>query len=321
MAYQITPQWQAVSVLTGYAIGQQLSIQNAGRAGDLIELIISDTEPATTDRSYVVRSLDPVYRVSGQTQEVWVRYVRYDLNGTITPEPARRCLANITDNEQIAESSALPVAVYTEDGPAQRIKVSTVTRQELQIVRAQFFVGSSKRIAVPINDTHYSVLIAPADKYLVIEDVIQTLSFTAVTDGIYKMEMCAYVDGSATSSFTYTPASPLPIGRPMISSSINSFPTSTVDVGVIASAIGDPEYPLTYNEFYIDSGGNRNTLSQTLHDFFSKNRQVVLAPNGVALVRVTTTGTATGTADIGTTFFTSEISIEDAPKLLGIIPS
>ena len=201
----------------------------------------------------------------------------------------------------------------------RRFKVSTATRQELQISRGSFFVGSTERLAIPVNDTYYTVVKAPADKYLVIEDVLQELGFAAVTDGKYNLKMDAYVKGSVTSTFSYISNVVTPIGRAMISSSINDFPASTIDSGVTGVVLtGDPEYSLTFHEFYIDVGGNRNTINSVTSSFFEKGRQIILAPNGSALVRAVTSGDAVGSADIRTTFFTSEISIEDAPALLGI---
>ena len=311
MILSIGNQWEALSGLTGITIGDQFYMQNAGRAGDLIEVIINTNQPTVNDRGAPLRQFDPIYRVSDQTTEVWVRAIKYTLQGGVLPEDKYKCLLDVTQSPSVSSTSALPDSIYTAPDQTRRLKVSTATREELQITRGEFFVGNSTRLAIPTGNIHYSAIIAPSDKFLVIEDVIQELSFTAVTDGTFVMEMSAFVDGSVTSSFSYTPLSPTPIGRAMISSSINTFPDSTVDIGVTASSTGNPEYPLTFNEFYIDTGGNRNTLNQSTHDFFAKGRQLVLAPNGIALVRAQTTGNATGTADIRTTFFTSEIAVID----------
>lgn len=208
----------------------------------------------------------------------------------------------------------------SEEIDSRRFKVSTVTRQETQIVRGEFFVGSTTRQGILVNDTYYTIVKAPANKFLVIEDVLQELSFASITDGQYQLIMDAFIDGSVSSSYVYTPVAPTPIGRAMISSSINNFPTSTIQSGVTATPTGDPEYPLTFHEFYIDNGGNRNTLANVTSSFFEKGRQLILAPNGEALVRARTLGDAIGSADIRTTFFTSEISLEEAPTLLGINP-
>lgn len=125
MAYLIDKDWIAASSLTGIPIGESLSIQNAGRAGDLVELILSSSVPELSDRGYAVRSIDPLYRISGQSVELWIRYIRYDLTGTITPKPLRKCTVNIMDNEQISEACALPVDIYIGEGYSKRIKTSS----------------------------------------------------------------------------------------------------------------------------------------------------------------------------------------------------
>lgn len=109
MAYLLKGEWESISVIAGYPVGASVYIQNSGRAGDIVEIIISSGKPDDTARGWAIRSLDPSFRVSGQDFDVWVRYIRYDIAGTIIPEPARRCLTNISDNEQITQASTFPV--------------------------------------------------------------------------------------------------------------------------------------------------------------------------------------------------------------------
>ncbi len=202
----------------------------------------------------------------------------------------------------------------------RRFKVSTATRQELQIASGEFFTGFSQRLNVaasPAGTVYYSVF-KTAGKYAVIEDVTQAVDFSEVTDGHYNHKLQGFVLGSATSSFTYTPSNPLPAGRALSTEFINTFPVATIDLGVAASATGSPEYNLFETTFYIDTGGNRNTVSQSGSDFFTKGRQILIAPNSTVLIKSTTTGDATGSANITTSFFFSEISVDDAPTLLGI---
>jgi len=313
--------WTDLNSLTSSPIGSEFTLQNTGVPADLIEVHLGATLPAETIKGYFLDQIKETYRVTpASSQNIYLRYTRLDNSEAYSRKGS--VYWQLTAELSIIPVNAQPQDLYTEPAAyTRRTKVSTVTRQEIQITRGEFFVGTNERAAVPINDDHYSVIIAPSDKYLVIEDVIQDLSFSAVTDGIYVQEMVAYIEGSVTSSFTYTPSSPQPIGRAMISSAINSFPDSTVDIGITAAATGDPEYRLTFNEFYIDLSGNRNTLSQSASSFFEKGRQIILAPNGVALVKSSTTGTATGSADIRTIYFTSEIPIDLAPAMLGIFHS
>lgn len=165
MAYLIGKDWVGVSQLTGIEIGETLSIQNAGRAGDLVELILSSSEPLLEDRGYVIRNIDPLYRVSGQSVELWVRYIRYDLNGTITPQAKRECLVNIMDNEQIAEASTLPVDVYTSNDPSKRIKtssedssVASASNGLLYSISASAYVLSGNSLALNLSLAASSVI-------------------------------------------------------------------------------------------------------------------------------------------------------------------
>ena len=152
MAYLISPEWERVSTITGIQIGESLSIQNTGRAGDLLELIISDLMP-TDERGHVIRSLDPMFKVEGQDSEVWIRYIRYDLNCTITPKPQARCLANISDNTQIAESGTLPITSH-ENQPStillnavySLIDSNQDILQEMKLLNARYEEATETRI-------------------------------------------------------------------------------------------------------------------------------------------------------------------------------
>lgn len=137
MAYLIGPEWEAVSDLTKIRIGDFVSLQNAGRAGDLLEIIISTDKPLESDRGHVIRSLDPMFRVQGQDKEIWIRYIRYDLNCTITPEPQRRCLANISDSDSIDQTSALHIETFLVEMGATINQVLSDLNQSNQDVAKQ----------------------------------------------------------------------------------------------------------------------------------------------------------------------------------------
>jgi len=113
--YTISREWTSVSILTGHAIGMPFSITNAGRAGDLIEVIVSDTQPAVEDRGEPLAQLLRSYNISGQTQEVWIRYIRYDLNGTILPEPSRVCQISIQHDSFIVDQGGIPPDLLTNN--------------------------------------------------------------------------------------------------------------------------------------------------------------------------------------------------------------
>jgi hypothetical protein len=104
MDYKIDNEWTALSVLTGVKTGDPAIIQNIGRAGDLIEVIISAQKPLDSDRGLSFGQITPLYKIEGNIYEAWLRYIRYDLNGTITPKDARTCLVSIQSGDQIIEN-------------------------------------------------------------------------------------------------------------------------------------------------------------------------------------------------------------------------
>lgn len=125
MNYQITGQWAALSVVTGISVGLPVILTNAGRAGDLLEVIVSDTEPLESDRGEPLAQLLRSYRISGQTEEIWIRYIRYDLNGTITPALAKTCLLSVQSASLVSSDGGIPIDLYTSTVRGERaLKVS-----------------------------------------------------------------------------------------------------------------------------------------------------------------------------------------------------
>lgn len=314
MIINVTNTWTALA----YTAGVTLTLQNMGRAGDIVEVITSETQPLESDRGLALAQIQRMYRVSGYDGQAWVRYIRYDLNGTNKPQDARTCLLNVQEGVNVSEVGDIPDLLMSNGvlDQASRLKVSTATRQEIQIARGDFFVGFNKRLnvaAVPL-DTFYSVFKTGA-RYGVIEDVTQTLDFSEVTDGRYIHTVQGFVQGSNTSSFSYTPNNPSPAGRALNAGLINSLPDSTIDLGVIGSTTGEPEYTLFDTAFYIDTGGNRNTVNQSGNDFFAKGRQILIPPNTEIMIKAITSGSAVGSANITTTFFFSEIETQEVPNV------
>ena len=315
MIINVTNTWTALA----YTAGVTLTLQNMGRAGDIVEVITSETQPLESDRGLALAQIQRMYRVSGYDGQVWVRYIRYDLNGTNKPQDARTCLLNVQQGVYVSEVGDIPDLLMSNGvlDQASRLKVSTATRQEIQIARGDFFTGFTSRlnVAATVIGTEYLAVFKTGANYAVIEDVSQTMDFSEVTDGRYKHTMQGYVSNSVTSSFTYTPNNPLPAGRALSTQFINSFPLSTVDLDVTGTVTGDPEYNLFDTTFYIDTGGNRNTVNQSGNDFFAKGRQILIAPNTEVLIRSVTSGNASGSANITTSFFFSEIEPQEVPNV------
>lgn len=123
--YQISGDWTDLNTLSGIAIGQQITLHNAGRAGDIIEVAVSAIEPLASFRGVAIKSLDPQYRAGPQENTIWVRYIRYDLNGTITPEVQHKCLLNVQAISDIEEVGSLPSTLLTTNDRAMRLKTSS----------------------------------------------------------------------------------------------------------------------------------------------------------------------------------------------------
>lgn len=212
-----------------------------------------------------------------------------------------------------------PILATSRDTASARLKVSTATRQELQITRGEYFVGSSARTDIPVNNTFYSVIKAAPDKFLVIEDALPDLNYQNLSNGSYNVELDAFVDISNGNTWSYTPVNPLPVGRPLAAGLVNDFPSSAIDLGVnVNTFAGVADYRLYFSNFYRETQGARESVSGSGSSFFDAGRELILAPNQEILIRTRTTGSATGTADLNLIFFTSEISIDEAPSVLGI---
>lgn len=121
--FQIDTNWTDLNVLTGIAIGQQMLLHNAGRAGDIIEVAVSEIEPIVVFRGVPVKSLDPQFRIAPQEFAVWVRHIRYDLNGTIIPPAQRNCLLNVQEIADIEQVGGIPSALLTSNDENMRLKV------------------------------------------------------------------------------------------------------------------------------------------------------------------------------------------------------
>ena len=317
MILEITNQWTAL----GTTLAATVNAQNLGRAGDLIEIITGDTQPLETQRGYALAQLNKTYRISGYDGLIWARYIRYDLNGTNKPADARVCLLNVQEGAVITEVSDIPLQVLTGDeiNSASRVKVSSSTRQEYQIATGEFFNGISERQAIPTGDTYNAVLKAGPDKLLVIEDAIVETDFNITDSSNYSVKIGAYVDISNGNAWSYTPAAPIPAGRPLNAAKVNDFPASTIDLGVpVTGFSGAQDYSLFFADYYLETQGQRESISTTGASFFDKGRQIILAPNQEILIRTETGGSSTGTLDLRIIFFLSEIDAADAPSLMGI---
>ena len=158
MNYQIRNDWESVSSITSHAVGMPFSITNAGRAGDLIEVIVQDAKPADSDRGEPLAQLLRSYNISGQTTDVWIRYIRYDLNGTINPQPSRSCQVSIQHHSFITSQGGVPLDAITDsEYGSQRISTSSqdsrvfsLNSDKLHSISASYTIQAGNSIGVNI---------------------------------------------------------------------------------------------------------------------------------------------------------------------------
>ena len=100
-------------------------LHNAGRAGDIIEVVVSELEPIASFRGVPIKSLDPQFRVAPQEFPVWVRHIRYDIAGSVIPTGQRTCLLNVQELSDIEQASGVPSALLTGNDENMRLKVRT----------------------------------------------------------------------------------------------------------------------------------------------------------------------------------------------------
>lgn len=196
---------------------------------------------------------------------------------------------------------------------SRRVKVSTTTREEIQITKGNFYVGFIDREEVPTGDVFNVVVQAGVDSYLVFEDTIIEPDFQSIESGQFSFSVVGYVESSNANSWDYTEGQQAPVGRSLSTEYINTTPSATIDpTANITNLSGVSDYPVFFADYFISIQGGRVTVSTTGSSFFEKGRQILLAPNEKILIQSTTTGVGTvGTLNVKTIFFTSEVHKDD----------
>ena len=103
-SYQIGPDWLDTESITGLLTGTYITIQNQGRAGDVLECYLGETAP-TGDTAGVSIAQFQTSRVTSE-EKVWLRYIRYDIQAGALAQ-ARRCKTKILTGNAIQESAAI----------------------------------------------------------------------------------------------------------------------------------------------------------------------------------------------------------------------
>lgn len=197
-------------------------------------------------------------------------------------------------------------AIISDDG--RRVNVSTSTVQELQIANGEFFTGSIDRSAIPSGDTFYSILKAPNDKFVVIEQSIIDVNYQDALTGTMNVIINAYIDKSSGSDWTASGGVSSSAGRPLNANKINEVSSATITAGVAVNLTGIEDYKIYFSNYFRESQGNVESISGTGSSFFDQNNQIILGPGQELLLETSTTGTSDGTIDISSIFFISEIA-------------
>ena len=195
------------------------------------------------------------------------------------------------------------------DEGARRLKVSSASRVESTVTAGKTFTGLSTRTAVA-PPTTFDVIIVTGDKWVRIESTEVTIDFANSGTGEFKHVLVAAVDTSSGNTWTYTPVTPAPAGRPINAALINKLPEATVQFDVGADFTGTFDYQFFYADYYRETNGSNSSLTSNDIDFFTIGK-VLLPPNSELLVRATSTGSLTGTVDIVTNFFITELTDEE----------
>lgn len=299
-----------VTALSGIDIPTPVIVVNKSTSPVILKL--SDTQPASDSSDGVVLSVigedASEKRIATTGPKIWAK----SLGHTSSPINVQEDLS-----DKIISGNFIPPDLFTNDlVGARRVKTSTVTREEVQIARGTFFIGSTLRVGVTSNESYSSILRAPSDKYLIVENAEIGIDFRNLSTGNLKYTLDSYVDISNGNTWTYSGGTTTPVGRPLNASLVNNFPSSEIVLGVTLSGFsGTPDYPFLDIRYKLESQGNNQSVTETGLSFFEKGYQIILAPDQELLVRGVTTGDATGTIDIKTIFYTTEVPLSEFPAL------
>lgn len=205
-------------------------------------------------------------------------------------------------------NGGVPSDMVTSDiSGLRRLKVDSATTAERQMVVGQYFGAYTERLSVGVGDTTYFVIKAN-DKWLTIRDILSIFNFSTITDGLYSYQLRCYFSNSNINDWTYSGGVEVPLGRPLTSLFINNAPSATVETGgTLDNISGSFDHQLRFTEYYIDTQGNRESITETDDTFFLSQRKIILAPGDELLIESITDGNANGSADIITKVFVSEV--------------
>ena len=136
--YKLNGAWQSVNTITGIDIGSPITVQNLGYAGDVIQYIESDTQPADTDHGRGIYQYRPAYKFT-PTTDIWFRFIRLDRNAQDVG--SKEVLVSIEESGGAFESYEYPhdTVRYYDSLSAPRSLVTTLDQAEIATVEGDRF--------------------------------------------------------------------------------------------------------------------------------------------------------------------------------------
>ena len=190
------------------------------------------------------------------------------------------------------------------------VATTAFSRVEMQTVDGRFFSGSTNRIGVTV-DTALDYVIRTGNNYMSLEQVGSLIDFANLGSGTFVEETNFYMSGSNRNTWSYGAGGTLvPAGIPMNCEFINNDPDTQLLVAPTNVVItGVEDFRLQFTQTYIDTQGNRNSISSADGNFFTGDRYIIIPPNSEALITSRTSGTALGTINIKSQYFFSELPV------------
>lgn len=174
------------------------------------------------------------------------------------------------------------------------------------------YVGTLTQSALAVGSTTYFLLQTGAVD-VVMEGLRSVTDFSLVTDGRMIITLTMYVDTSNKNTWSHAGGgTDLSVGSNLNCADINKAPLSNIKIDPDSVSVsGTPDFEIQFSEYFIDTQGNRETLSTNSSSFFDGGARLFLPANSEFLFVSAVTGDALGTATNRSIFFTSELPAEE----------
>ena len=178
----------------------------------------------------------------------------------------------------------------------------------VEVMRGQYFAGSTQRKNIVPTNTYYSV-ITTGDKYLLIKDLDIMSQITFDASANFEVIMKGYASGSNGNTWSHVTGTQYPMGRPLNTEMINDLSQTKIELGVNATVTGQPDYLIFDDTISIDTQGNRNSSAQVKSSLLENGRLLIIPPNSSALIETVVTGPDTALAKLTTMFYFKEYDV------------